>query len=82
MKRNLIVYKVDYKLKSDSWHQDRKKFIKTKRIVMEPYEVPQKTGYWLNHNNVEKKFFKQMEGKENCTWSGDKYRVTRVRKAR
>ena len=23
MKRNLIVYKVDYKLKSDSWHQDR-----------------------------------------------------------
>ena len=35
------------------------KFIKTKRIIMEPYEVPQKTGYWLNHNNVEKKFFKQ-----------------------
>ena len=49
---------------------------------MEPYEVPQKTGYWLNHNNVQKKFFKQMEGKENCTYSGDKYRVTRVRKAK
>ena len=80
MKRNLIVYKVDYKLKSDPYNKDR--FTKTKRIIMEPYEVPQKTGYWLNHNNVEKKFFKQMEGKENCTWSGDKYRVTRVRKAR
>ncbi len=80
MKRNLIVYKVDYKLKSDLYGEAR--FIKTKRIVMEPHEVPQKTGYWLNHNNVEKKFFKQMEGKENCTYSGDKYRVTRVRKAR
>lgn len=80
MKRNLIVYKVDYKLKSDPYNEDR--FTKTKRIIMSPYEVPQKTGYWLNHNNVEKKFFKQMEGKENCTYSGDKYRVTRVRKAR
>ena len=80
MTRNLIVYKVDYKLKSYPYNED--KFTKTKRIVMEPYEVPQKTGYWLNHNNVEKKFFKQMEGKENCTYSGDKYRVTRVRKAR
>jgi len=78
MKRNLIVYKVDYKLKSDSYFE--RKFIKTKRIVMEPHEVSQKTGYWLNHNNVQKKFFKQMEGKENCTYSGDKYRVTRVRK--
>lgn len=78
--RNLIVYKVDYKLKSDPYNEDR--FTKTKRIIMSPYEVPQKTGYWLNHNNVEKKFFKQMEGKENCTYSGDKYRVTRVRKAR
>lgn len=80
MRRNLIVYKVDYKLKSDPYNEDR--FTKTKRIIMAPYEVPQKTGYWLNHNNVEKKFFKQMEGKENCTYSGDKYRVTRVRKAR
>ena len=79
MNRNLIVYKVEYRLRSDPWNNA--KFIKTKRIVMEPHEVPQKTGYWLNHNNVEKKFFKQMEGKENCTYSGDKYRVTRVRKA-
>ena len=81
MTRNLIVYKVDYKLKSDQWYRNDK-FIKTKRIVMEPYEVPQKTGYWLNHSNVEKKFFKQMEGKENCTYSGDKYRVIKIRKAR
>ncbi|BAQ88616.1 hypothetical protein [uncultured Mediterranean phage uvMED] len=80
MSRNLIVYKVDYKLVSDPYREDR--FIKTKRIVMLPHEVPQKTGYWLNHNNVEKKFFKQMEGKENCTYCGDKYRVTKVRKAR
>ena len=79
MKRNLIVYKVDYKLKSDSYYEDR--FIKTKRIVMEPHEVPQKTGYWQNHRNVQIKFFKQMEGLEECTYSGDKYRVTRVRKA-
>jgi len=78
MKRNLIVYKVDYKLKSDPYHEDR--FIKTKRIVMAPYEVPQKTGYWQNHRNVQIKFFKQMEGLEECTYSGDKYRVTRVRK--
>jgi len=78
MKRNLIVYKVDYKLKSDPYHEDR--FIKTKRIVMAPYEVPQKTGYWQNHRNVQIKFFKQMEGLEKCTYSGDKYRVTRVRK--
>jgi hypothetical protein len=80
MKRNLIVYKVNYKLTSDPYNEDR--FTKTKRIIMAPYEVPQKTSYSLNHNNVKKKFFKQMEGKENCTYSGDKYRVTRVRKAR
>jgi hypothetical protein len=80
MKRNLIVYKVDYKLKSDPYHEDR--FIKTKRIVMAPYEVPQKTGYWQNHRNVQIKFFKQMEGLEECTYSGDKYRVTRVRKTK
>jgi hypothetical protein len=80
MKRNLIVYKFDYKLKSDPYHEDR--FIKTKRIVMAPYEVPQKTGYWQNHRNVQIKFFKQMEGLEECTYSGDKYRVTRVRKTK
>jgi hypothetical protein len=80
MKRNLIVYKVDYKLKSDPYHEDR--FIKTKRIIMAPYEVPQKTGYWQNHRNVQIKFFKQMEGLEECTYSGDKYRVTRVRKTK
>jgi len=80
MKRNLIVYKVDYKLKSDPYYEDR--FIKTKRIVMAPYEVPQKTGYWQNHRNVQIKFFKQMEGLEKCIYSGDKYRVTRVRKTK
>ena len=80
MTRNLIVYKVNYKLKSDPYNEDR--FIKTKRIIMASYEVPQKTGYLLNHYNVQKKFFKQMEGKENCTYNGDKYRVTRVSKAR
>ena len=80
MKRNLIVYNVNYKLKSDPYNEDR--FIKTKRIIMASYEVPQKTGYLLNHYNVQKKFFKQMEGKENCTYNGDKYRVTRVSKAR
>jgi hypothetical protein len=36
---------------------------------MAPYEnMPQKTGYSLNHNNVQKKFSKQMENKENCTY--------------
>jgi len=81
MSRNLIVYKVDYVNRHEDYNTQTGRFVRTKRIVMEPHEVPQKTGYWLNHNNVQKKFFKQMEGKENCTYSGDKYRVTRVRKA-
>ena len=59
MSRNLIVYKVEYRLRSDPWV--RGKFIKTKRIVMTPDEVNQTGGYWRNHRNVERKFFKQMD---------------------
>jgi len=47
---------------------------------MTPNEVGQTNGYWQNHRNVEKKFAKQMMGKEDAYWDG-KYRVTRVRKA-
>ena len=70
MKRNLIVYKVDYKLKSDPYNEDR--FTKTKRIVMTPDEVDQTDGYWRNHRNVRNKFYKQM---------GDNYSVWSVKKA-
>ena len=82
MTRNLIVYKVDYVNKHEDYNTQTGRFVRTKRIVMTPDEVNQTGGYWRNHSNVEKKFFKQMEGKENCTYCGDKYRVTRVRKAR
>ena len=78
MSRNLIVYKVEYRLKSDPW--ERGKFVKTKRIVMTPDEVNQTDGYWRNHRNVEKKFAKQMMGIEDGYWDS-KYRVMRVRKA-
>jgi hypothetical protein len=44
-----------------------------KRIVM--------TGWRRNHRNVENKFFKQMEGLEDTTYSGNKYRIKSVRKA-
>ena len=70
MSRNLIVYKVEYRLRSGPW--DRDKFIKTKRIVMTPEEVDQTDGYWRNHRNVRNKFYKQM---------GDNYSVWSVKKA-
>jgi len=83
MSRNLIVYKVEYNLKSDpwDWSNNSKKFVKTKRMVMTPDEVDQKGGYWRNHRNVENKFFKQMEGLDDTTYSGNKYRIKSVRKA-
>ena len=83
MSRNLIVYKVEYNLKSDPWDygNNSKKFVKTKRMVMTPDEVDQKGGYWRNHRNVENKFFKQMEGLDDTTYSGNKYRIKSVRKA-
>ena len=83
MSRNLIIYKVEYNLKSDpwDWNSNGKKFVKTKRIVMTPEEVNQKGGYWRNHRNVENKFFKQMEGLDDTTYSGNKYRIKSVRKA-
>ena len=76
---NLIVYKVDYRKQSDPYGDGR--FIKTTRIKMTPDEVNQKDGYWRNHSKVEKKFFKIYENLENTTYSGKKYRITRVRKA-
>ena len=74
MSRNLIVYKVEYNLKSDpwDWSNNSKKFVKTKRIVMTPEEVNQTDGYWRNHRNVRNKFYKQM---------GDNYSVWSVKKA-
>ena len=83
MSRNLIVYKVEYSLKSDpwDWNNNSKKFVKTKRMVMTPDEVDQKGGYWRNHRNVENKFFKQMEGLDDTTYSGNKYIIKSVRKA-
>ena len=83
MTRNLIIYKVEYNLKSDpwDWSNNSKKFVKTKRMVMTPDEVDQKGGYWRNHRNVENKFFKQMEGLDDTTYSGNKYRIKSVRKA-
>ena len=82
MSRNLIVYKVEYNLKSDPWNwsNNSKKFVKTKRIVMTPEEVDQTDGYWRNHRNVERKFFKQMDGIEGDTYNS-RYRVRRINKA-
>ncbi len=80
MKRNLIVYKVDYVNTKEDYSISTGKFVRTKRIVMTPDEVDQTDGYWRNHRNVKKKFAKQMMGKENAYYD-DKYRVTRVRKA-
>jgi len=48
---------------------------------MTPEEVDQTGGYWRNHRNVENKFFKQMEGLDDTTYSGNKYRIKSVRKA-
>ena len=73
MNRKLIVYKVEYRNPSDSWsYHDRKKFVKTKRIVMTADEVDQTDGYWQNHSKVRRKFKKQM---------GDKYYIDRINKA-
>ena len=80
MKRNLIVYKVDYVNRDEDYSVHTGKFVRTKRIVMTPDEVNQQDGYWRNHRNVEKKFAKQMMGKEDAYYDS-KYRVTRVRKA-
>ena len=78
MSRNLIIYKVEYRLRSDPW--ERGKYIKTKRIIMTPDEVNQTDGYWRNHRNVERKFFKQMDGIEGDTYNS-RYRVRRINKA-
>jgi hypothetical protein len=73
MSRNLIVYNVEYRNPSDPWsYHDRKKFVKTKRIVMTADEVDQTDGYWRNHSKVRSKFKKQM---------GDKYYIDRINKA-
>jgi len=80
MKRNLIVYKVDYANRHEDYSYRTGKFVRTKRIVMTPDEVDQTDGYWRNHRNVEKKFAMQMMGKEDAYYDS-KYRVTRVRKA-
>ena len=79
MSRNLIVYKVEYRLKSDPW--DRDKFIKTKRIIMTPEEVNQTDGYYHNHCNVKNKFFKQMEDNNLDGSSRRKYSIWRINKA-
>ena len=81
MKRNLIVYKVDYVNTKEDYSISKGKFVRTKRIVMTPDEVDQTDGYWRNHRNVEKKFAMQMMGKED-TYYDSKYRVTRIRKAK
>ena len=73
MNRKLIVYKVEYRNRSGPWdYHDRKKFVKTKRIVMTADEVNQTDGYWQNHSKVRRKFKKQM---------GDKYYIDRINKA-
>ena len=81
MKRNLIVYKVDYVNRHEDYNTQTGKFVRTKRIVMTPDEVDQTDGYWRNHRNVEKKFAMQMMGKEDAYWDS-KYRVMRIRKAK
>ena len=80
MKRNLIVYKVDYVNTNEDYNKHTGRFVRTKRIVMTPDEVDQTDGYWRNHKNVEKKFSKQMNGSEDNYWD-NKWRVLRVRKA-
>jgi len=81
MTRNLIVYKVDYVNRHEDYNTQTGRFVRTKRIVMTPDEVNQTDGYWRNHRNVEKKFSRQMNGKEDAYWDC-KYRVVRTRKAK
>ena len=78
--RNLIVYKVEYRNPSDPWAYGNDKFKKVKRIVMTPDEVDQTSGYWRNHRNVERKFFKQMDHIEGDTYNS-RYRIRRINKA-
>jgi len=80
MKRNLIVYKVDYVNRHEDYNVLTGRFVRTKRIVMTPDEVNQTDGYWRNHKNVERKFFKQMDGIEGDTYNS-RYRVRRINKA-
>ena len=80
MKRNLIVYKVDYVNRHEDYNTQTGRFVRTKRIVMTPDEVNQTDGYWRNHRNVERKFFKQMDGIEGDTYNS-RYRVRRINKA-
>ena len=77
MSRNLIIYKVEYRLRSDPW--ERGKHIKTKRIVMTPDEVNQTGGYWRNHSRVSKKFFDQMETHESNEQG--RYSIWSIKKA-
>ena len=70
MSRNLIVYKVQYRLRSDPW--DRDKFIKIKRIVMPLSEYDDSGSRYRNHNYIQKQFYKQM---------GDNYSVWSIKKA-
>ena len=82
MSRNLIIYKVEYNLKSDpwDWNSNGKKFVKTKRIVMTPDEVNQTDGYWRNHRNVERKFFKQMDNIIGDNYNS-RYSIWSIKKA-
>jgi len=80
MKRNLIVYKVDYVNRHEDYNTQTGKFVRTKRIVMTLDEVNQTDGYWRNHSRVEKKFDKQMNSNESH-WNS-KYRIIRTRKAK
>ena len=73
MSRNLIVYKVEYRNPSDPWdYHSRKKFVKTKRIVMTLSEYDDSGDRWKNHRWIKRQFRKQM---------GDKYYIDRVTKA-
>ena len=80
MIRNLIVYKVEYNLKSDPWDYGNDKFKKVKRIVMTPDEVDQTSGYWRNHRNVERKFFKQMDNIIGDSYNS-RYSIWSIKKA-
>ena len=80
MKRNLIVYKVDYVNRHEDYNTQTGRFVRTKRIVMTPDEVNQTDGYWRNHRNVERKFFKQMDNIEGDTYNS-RYSIWSIKKA-
>jgi hypothetical protein len=77
MSRNLIVYKVEYRLNSDPW--DRDKFIKTKRIVMPLSEYDDSGCRYHNHTWIKKEFRKQMEN--NDSYGNSRYSIWRINKA-